>query len=44
MEERTKQLLDRYIRCKATRNDWRELKQAARGWSEPEMEQLLADA
>lgn len=44
MEERTKQLLDRYIRCKATRNDWRELKQAAHGWSEPEMEQLLADA
>ena len=44
MEEKTKQLLDRYIRCKATRNDWRELKQAAHGWSEPEMEQLLADA
>lgn len=44
MEERTKQLLDRYIRCKATRNDWRELKQAAHGWSEPEMEQQLADA
>ena len=44
MEEKTKQQLDRYIRCKATRNDWRELKQAADGWSEPEMEQQLADA